>query len=186
MKKNLETIKIGDKTMKKINFLRILLVVTIALMTLTVVTPAFADGPVYEEVVVDYSATFPSPCGFDIQGHDTGKLNIRIYMTENGIGPKQLTSAPDLKSTWSANGKSLDLHLGGPEHRYMIEPGVQYLSIALGTWGFMTIPGTGHVFGWAGQIQSVVDMTTGEAEVIKMVGNPSAEDWEAICAYLAP
>ena len=172
--------------MKKINILRILLVVTIALMTLTVVTPAFAEGPVYIPGVVDDYFTFPSPCGFDIEQHSTGKLNIRIFMTENGNGPKGFITAPDLKATWSANGKSLDLHLGGPEHRYMIEPGVQYLSIALGTWGFMTIPGTGHVFGWAGQIKTVVDMTTWEAEVIKMVGNPPAEDWEAICAYLAP
>jgi hypothetical protein len=155
-------------------------------MTLTVVTPAFADGPVYFEEVVDYRDTFPSPCVFDILGHTTVTLKIRICFTENVTGPKQITTAPNLKATWSANGKSLNLHIGGPQHMYMIEPGVEYLSIVLGTWNFMTVPGTGHVMGWAGQIQSLVDMNTWESEVIQMVGNPPAEDWEPICAYLAP
>lgn len=172
--------------MKKINFLRTLSVITIAVLMLTVFTPAFADAPVYEELVVDYSATFPSPCGFDIQGHTTGTLKIRIWMSENGNGPRRFVTAPNLKSTWSANGNSLDLHVGGPEHNYMIEPGIQFMNITLGTWNFATVPGTGHVMGWAGQIQTLVDMNTWESEVIKIDGNLPAEDWEAICAYLAP
>ena len=170
--------------MKKMDAFRILSVLFIAVLALTA-APAFAGAPEHSEVDVNSSGTFLSPCGFEIQGRTTGTLKIIHWTDANGRAIERTTTvAPNLKATWSANGKSINLQVAGPGQT-LITPSYQ-VNLFLGTNMFTIIPGTGHVLGFAGQIKALLDLNTGELLDLKIIGNPNPADWDAICAYLAP
>lgn len=174
--------------MKKISAFRILTGLIVAVLALSAATPVSADGPVYYDFEIDFVNPVPNPCGFEILEHMTGTLkNQHWYPSDHASPVKLFVTFVNGKSTWSANGKSLNLLVAGPQHMYTIEPAVKYLDILLGTNYFTIVPGTGHVLGSAGQMQYVADWDTGYIiEFIKVVGNLPAEDWQSICAYLAP
>jgi hypothetical protein len=161
-------------------------VVTLLMMSVFVVTPAYADAPVQSEVQIDSYFPVVNGCGFDIVGHDIGTLRTTIWLDENGL-PTKAHQNWNIIETWSANGKTLEFKYNFPVHARMeiIDEGyIVYLGAIM-----ITLPGEGVVYAATGLLS--YSFTIDEygnlilTDVLKQVGNWEL-DWAPICEYLSP
>ncbi len=164
--------------MNKRTLLRVLTVSLILYLLLTVVTPAYADTPVFIDIPVDVYEPVANPCGFDIDVHAFGTLKLTLFL-DGDIATRWHLHWGQMNNTWEANGKNLVLQVSGPLHSEIL-PGTGYIDIALGTYAFATIPGYGHVYGSAGQIVTQYEEVNGEwiATEVKNVGTQWVENWD--------
>jgi|WetSurMetagenome_2_1015567.scaffolds.fasta_scaffold664751_1 hypothetical protein len=181
--------------MKTIHAFRILLVVVMVSLPLVAVTPAYADKP-------DQSRHWTEPvddtyywyaCGFEnpIVDHVYGTLKGEYFFNEAGDVVKGNVSYGSMRETWSVNDKHVDLQIQGPIHYRTIVLGAEFYQIYLGVSGIITIPGYGRVYGWSGQwvLRWEFNPSIDDWEitgVVREVGSTHLENWDAICAYLAP
>jgi hypothetical protein len=55
----------------------------------------------------------------------------------------------------------------------------------MGTANFITLPGYGHILGYAGHLVVIYDFETQIYSFEKWVGTGEPLDWEPLCDYLA-
>ncbi len=177
--------------MNKQTLFRLLAVFAVILLPFLTASPVQAGAPIPTKEVFDDYYPVENDCGFEITGHLYGRLDSSYFLYDNGLKNKILVHAPTLKGTWSANGKELNFQVSGPVQYRQTNEG--FLQIMLGTWDFLTVPGYGAVWGFAGHVilewqfigvengQEIYEMVA----VLKEVGNFTPYDWAPICAYFS-
>jgi hypothetical protein len=172
------------KALKKFHFMSIIMILV---LSAAVVTPVLAGQPEFTDEVIDYTGPLDNLCGFEITVHSYGTIRWQFFYDKNGV----LTDAHEIygqmKETWSANGKSVDVQISGPV-QYKIISDTQVIETYEGTSQVITVPGSGKIYGSAGHFAYKWDYTTEPwtfIEVVKEAGT-SVWDWDPVCAYLAP
>ena len=175
--------------MKKHAMLGILTFVLILSLSMMVVFPVHADAPFRWKGTTDETYDIEGLCSFTIVDQIYGKLGERIFFDKEGVITFIHVSHPDLKETWSANGKTININISGPA-QYQLVSETAFLEIHIGTYQFATIPQYGRVWGWAGRLSLLweeVEPGVWEiTEVTRDAGAINLENQEAICAYLSP
>ena len=181
--------------MKGLFVLRILIIASMLALPLVAVTPAFADTPVHGSAPIDDTEIWlataeDNPCGFDIVIHVYGTFRFNSWLDENGQTTREIDIYGNLKQTYSAHGKSVNVQMQGPIHYEAISENHIILTW-LGTNPIITVPGYGKVVGGAGQIveEIILDPDTGEVisdVFLKLVGSFNYDDSSAVCEYLSP
>jgi hypothetical protein len=180
-----------------------LVIAFLILLPFGAVSHANAGKPVRNEIPFEMSLEVENPCGYPITAHFQGMIIETFFFSDNDLKNRVTDVYPSWQAIWSANGKELNIHSGGPVHYKQIPnghfqivlgvdgsvmvPGIDYPIYGAG--GLITIPGYGTVWGSAGQVilkfQWNEELGTYElAEVVKMVGLPDQTDWAPICEYL--
>jgi hypothetical protein len=172
------------KALKKFQFMSIILILV---LSAAVVTPVLAGPPEFYDEVIDYTGPLENPCGFEITVHSYGTIRWQYFFDKNGVLTDAHAICGQMKETWSANGKSVDVQISGPI-QYKIISDTQVIDSIKGTAQVITVPGFGKIYGQAGHFAYKWDYTTEPwtfIEVVREAGT-SAWDLDPVCAYLAP
>jgi hypothetical protein len=180
--------------MKRLFAVRILMIASLLVVSLASAPAALADTPGHETFPIDGLEISPGAengCGFDIEIHTVGEYRGNYWVDDNGQVTRWMEIYGNLKQTLSANGKTLRSRVQGSIHAQVVSED-RTLYKFVGTFGLVTVPGSGISAGGGGQIveEVVIDVETGEVlsdEILKWVGSTGEHsDWDAICAYLGP
>ena len=177
--------------MKTLNIFRSLLIIPILLLSMATVTSVHAGKPDMWEDTYPYDETWlleEAPCDFDIYLHHYGTVRYQLFFDNEGQITRFHAIYGPMKQTWFANSKTLGVQISGPIHSELVSE-TEVIETWVGTTSLITVPGYGRVFGSAGYFSRKWDITTDPwtlIEVVKFVGAPYIEDWDPICAYLAP
>lgn len=172
--------------MKRLNVLRMLLVMSLLLMSMLTFTPAAAGAPNHNELVFDEYSEI-NVCSFPIIEHQFGTIKYTEWFDANGQLLREFDTWGEVHETWSANGKTVSLSVSGPIFiTYVSE--TESIVTFRGTSNILTLPGAGVVYGNAGirVVKFIFDSSGNlvDFEVLKQNGL-SREDWQAICKYLS-
>ena len=161
-------------------------IVTLAAAAAVFVPLAQADMPSKTATQTDRTSTIaasPGTCPFNIVAHSQGTLYEADY--PNG---KIVLTVSDFHITYSnlLSGKSLKTALGGP---IIIEPnsdGTVTVTID-GNDGLFTAPGTGIIYGNAGQLVYLAspDDPFTPIQILKATGHEDPSPFPAVCGALA-
>ena len=172
--------------MKRLIYLRVLLIIPMLLLPLASVTSVQAKGPDFFAETIDFTGPVDNPCGFEIVKYVYGTLHYQIFFDKDGMVIRWHENYGQVNETWSANNKLLNLQVSGDVH-YKIISATEVIQSMLGTYVFITVPGYGRVYGQAGNFSYKWDFTSDPwifIKAVKEVGAQYIEDWDPICDYL--
>jgi hypothetical protein len=138
------------------------------------------------DVVIDITnGTVSAACGFPVHLHTEGFFKTITFVDADGNPTRQISQAV-FHGTLSANGKSMESMVAGPEMLTFNADGTVTLTIA--GVSRRNVPGAGHVGSSAGQFSILLTFDKSgnviNEELLRQVGltDPISE----ICAFLAP
>ena len=177
--------------MKILKNLLVLFIITMLMIAMVPASPVQASAPFIRVSTIDQTLsladTFGNPCGFMIADHLYGTMREEFFFDQAGQVTRLNAIWGQLKETWSANGKSLNVQVSGPILFTVLSDPEFYIMSVTGTSALITVPGFGTVYGSAGKTSTLWKFGSPNTMigVVKEVGSPSIPNWEAICAYLA-
>ena len=178
--------------MKTQRVVRILSVLLLAFLTFAGARPAYADTHYQDVIDVGDSWVWygdDNPCGFDLTFGVSGNLRINYWLDENDELTHKIEIFGNIKADVSANGKTVKVQSQGPINWEFSDGMV--IAKTTGPTEFVTVPGYGKVFGFAGLLMEtwLIDPVSGDwinYHLEKWAGNFKDSDWGPICEYLGP
>ena len=168
---------------RRITILLILLVTFVSVPTFQ----ALADAPTFETITFDETfvrSDLSDACGFSVSVHLEGSFTDTIFTDADGNDVRVLEHYHIQSMYFSASGHIVAVKNANGPLRVIINSDGSYTLHFVGTMDFTTSPGTGVIYGRAGQ--TIMNFSATDELLSVETRGKTIEDLTAFCAALAP
>jgi hypothetical protein len=181
------------KTMKTQRIFSVLAVLLLLFVNMFFAHPAYADYSRHYSADLESNWTWyaaDNVCGLDLQVHDYGQEQWRMWFDDNGQLVRLSDHLGNLKRDVSYNGRTVTLKYGSGHYTYEFYPDTNTIVVHdkdTGPWEAINLPGYGRIWGITGQTNYTFTYDSNwnliNSTIDTQVGNIIV-DYGPICDYM--